>query len=363
MKILKSRIFLYIIVALYCTTVAKAQLVADKKTQSVGDVRLYSENSVTFTLKNQNATPLNITKIVTSNSLVKATAEALSLAPNATTTLRVESSTPLAGRFTHAIYIYTDQSEQPLKLNVKGRGFLTPDDMKYSADSRNKSEAFAVDFGDLAFSTDNIEFDYVNVGDVVSKTIYVTNNGNNNCEPNLLLLPKYLSVKASPKVLRPGRRGYLVVTLDSRKLDQRIGLTQNVVYASSFAGEKAAKENAIPVSIVLFDTTSVIHSDNAPSLELSTTQLLLPPLKRSKVKGEVTITNNGKSNLQIKSLQTFHPAINVSLPKTTIMPGETIKLKVAMVRKYIDKSNAGHRILMITNDYKNPVVLITVDNQ
>ena len=178
-----------------------------------------------------------------------------------------------------------------------------------------------------------------------------------------MMLPKYLSVKAVPKKLKPGRSGYLVVTLDSRMLDHRMGLTQNMVYASSFRGEKVSKSNAIPVSVVLFDTTSVVNSANAPSIQLSTNQLILPAIKKKKTKGELTISNTGKSNLKIRSIQTFHPAVNVELPKTDLSPGETITLKVAVVKKYLDVSSASHRILMITNDYKKPVVLITVKNE
>lgn len=350
-------------VALGCCVATKAQFSVDKRSQSVGDVELYSDVRTSFTLKNTSGAALNITKVETSNSLVKAECDAESVAANGSVSITVEGQAALAGRFTYIINVYTDRSEQPYVLRVKGRAVLDLNHAGRRTHTDTDDEAYGVQFGDLLFSSDNIEFDYVNDGDVVSKTIYVTNNGENNCRPNLLLLPKYLTVKASPAVLKPGRRGYLTVTLDSRKMDHRVGLTQNTVYASSFEGEKVSKEMAIPVSIVLFDTTSVISSANAPQLKLSTTNLTLPPLKRSKTKGEITLTNAGKSNLEIRSLQTFHPALNVSLSKTLIAPGETVKLKVALVKKYLDASTARHRILMITNDYKNPVVLITIDRQ
>lgn len=350
-------------VALGCCVLTKAQFSVDKRHRSVGDVELYSDVRTSFVLKNTSGAALNITKVETSNSLVKAECDVESVAANGSVSITVEGLASLAGRFTYIINVYTDRSEHPYVLRVKGRAVLDLNHAGRRTQTDTDDEAYGVQFGDLLFSSDNIEFDYVNEGDVVSKTIYVTNNGDNNCRPNLLLLPKYLTVKASPAVLRPGRRGYLTVTLDSRKMNHRVGLTQNTVYASSFEGEKVSKEMAIPVSIVLFDTTSVSHTSNAPQLELSATNLTLPPLKGSKTKGEIALTNAGKSNLEIRSLQTFHPALNVSLPKTLIAPGETVRLKVALVKKYLDASTARHRILMITNDYKNPVVLITIDGQ
>ena len=354
--------FLSFLLLLGLTTMAHAQFSVDKKTISLGDMELYSNFDATFSLKNKTKANVIITKITTSNSQIVASCHDMALTPGQQTVVNVSGQAAMAGRFTYAICIYTDQSDKPYELFVKGRSIL---DIAARKDGQPNpmTEAFGVKFDNLTFSSDNIEFDYVNDGDIVSKVIYVTNHGDEECQPNLMMLPKYLSVKATPRKLRPGRSGRLVVTLDSRKLDHRMGLTQNMVYASSFPGEKVSKSNAIPVSVVLFDTTSVINTANAPSMELSTEQLLLPPIKGKKTKGELTITNNGKSNLEIRSIQTFHPAVNVVLPKTSIMPDETITVKVSVLKKYLDVSSASHRILMITNDYKKPVVLITVKNK
>ena len=338
-----------------------AQFSTAKKTVNVGNVQLYSDINATFSLKNSSGSNLAITKVTTSNSQVEATVSNPALAAGKQTTVNVSGKATTAGRFTYAIYIYTDKSATPYRLLVKGRSLLG--DAYAKSAMKEKPEAFGVRFGNLAFSTDNIEFDYVNDGDVVSKTIYVTNEGDSECEPNLLMLPKYLSVKAMPQRLRPGVRGRLVVTLNSRLLDHRMGLTQNTVYASSYTGEKIAKDNAIPVSVVLFDTTSVVSSANAPSIGLETQELVLPATKKKKAQGELTIVNNGKSNLKIRSVQTFHPAVNVEMPKSDLSPGEAMTIKVAVVRKYLDMSSASHRILMITNDYKKPVVLVTVKSK
>ena len=131
-------------------------------------------------------------------------------------------------------------------------------------------------------------------------------------------------------------------------------------YKSSYEGESVSKDREIPVSIVLFDTATVERSNRAPSILLSSDVLEMPKTKKSKVKGTVSISNTGRSDLQIRSLQVFHPAINVNLPKTTIAPGETVNMQVTLVNKYRDLSNARYRLLMITNDYRRPVVLVSI---
>lgn len=336
------------------------QVSVDRKSQNLGALRLYSQNVSTFTLKNTTSRPIEINKIVCSSSVMEAVSNLKEIPARGTAVITVTDRADLVGRYTRAVYVYTSAMQKPVTLTLKGRVFLDPDLMMQFSGDENEQEDFSVDYGDLSFSTDNIEFDYVNDGDIVSKTIFVTNKGSETCKPNLLHLPPYLSVKATPTELRPGRKGYLTVTLDSRKLNHNLGLTQDVVYASSFEGENVAADKEIPVSIVLFDTTTVLRSSMAPEISLSTNELRLPKSNKAKLRGTVSITNTGHSPLEIKSLQVFHPAVNVSLPKTTLAPGEKVQMKVTLVRKYLDRSSARHRILMITNDYRNPVVLISI---
>lgn len=360
---MKRQIFIFswlLAALLVMPTVGRAQLTADKKQQNLGTLQLYSEATTSYKIKNTANTAVSIEKIVTSSSQIKATCSPTTIPAGGTATVSVSYATDLVGRFTHAVYLYTEGSDKPLALQLKGKVFLNMNQAFERQGMQGSADDFGVTFGPLTFTTDNIEFDYVNDGDVVTKTIAVTNTGEEKCEPNLLHLPAYLSVEASPRVLRPGRKGYLTITLDSRKLNHNLGLTQDVVYVSSFEGESVSKEREIPVSIVLFDTATVERSNRAPSVQLSTEELDLPNSGKSKVKGTVSISNTGRSDLMIKSLQVFHPAINVSLPKTTIAPGETVNMKVTVVNKYRELSSARYRILMITNDYRRPVVLVSI---
>ena len=340
--------------------VARAQLTTDKHVQNLGMYQLYSEAVTTFSVKNTSSAAVDITKIVTSNSRVKATCSPMTIPAGGTAVVSVSYATDFVGRFTQAVYLYATDDDKPLALQIMGNVFFNLKDAHERQGMQNDADDFGVNFGPLTLKTDNIEFDYVNDGDIVSTTIAVTNNGTENCQPNLLHLPPYLSVEASPKVLRPGRRGFLTITLDSRKLNHNLGLTQDVVYVSSYEGESVSKEREIPVSIVLFDTATVERSNRAPAIELSTDELVMPRSGRSKVKGMVTITNAGSSDLIIRSLQVFNPSINVSLPKTVIAPGESVNMKVTVVNKYRDLSSARSRVLMITNDYRRPVVLVSV---
>ena len=165
-----------------------------------------------------------------------------------------------------------------------------------------------------------------------------------------------------PEELGPGKGGKIVVTLDSRKL-REMGLTQTSVYLSRYPGDKVCKDTEIEVSAVLlpsFENLTEAQLAAAPAIELSTEKLVLEnPGKKKKTKGSITITNTGKSTLNIKSLQVFNSALNVDV-KRKIAPGESTKLNIAVIMRYLKRSKRALRVLMITNDPKRPKIDIDV---
>jgi len=360
---MKSTLLYYITAVLFTIVFSQpvtAQISVDKSAKNIGSVQLYTESTTEFTLKNSSSEDITINKITTSSTVMTAKASSDVIPAGGSIRVSITNQADLCGRFTRVAYVYTSASDKPIALTVKGKTLIDINAAPKHTAGIADPTAFGVDFGDILLNTDNIEFDRVNNGDVVQQIMYVTNNSEERCEPNLLLLPPYLSVKTTPAVLNPGRTGKMVVTLDSRKMENRLGLSQNNVYISTKPGEKVSKERAIPVSVVLIDTSTVVHSDKAPILALNTTELDLPTSNKAKIKGTISITNNGQSILELKSIQTLHPAINVSIPKTQIAPGETIKMSVTVIKKFLEASNASHRILLISNDYSNPIVYIMV---
>ena len=212
-------------------------------------------------------------------------------------------------------------------------------------------------------TTDNIEFDDIPQGALIEQVIGVKNNGTSVYHPELMHLPKYLSQRAEPENLLPGRAGKLIVTLHSDAVEG-FGLKQTTVYVSRFPGDRVGDNNEMEVSAVLLppvDANAVVDSLRQPCLRVSTEELSLPSLAgRSKVKGTIVLTNEGQTPLEIRSLQVFNPAVNVNLSKTVIPPGKSQKLKVAVLSKYMTKSRRRLRVLMTTNDIKRPKVFFNI---
>ena len=62
----------------------------------------------------------------------------------------------------------------------------------------------------------------------------------------------------------------------------------------------------------------------------------------------------------MKSLQVYHPSLNVSLGESTLEPGESTRLRVTVVRKFLKRSKSRLRILLITTDPVNPKAILEV---
>lgn len=101
---------------------------------------------------------------------------------------------------------------------------------------------------------------------------------------------------------------------------------------------------------------------NAPAIRLSAEDIDLSGdlAKKKRARRDITVTNTGRSPLQISKLQVFHPAVGVSLKKTVLQPGESTRLRVSVTKKNIGKHRRHLRLLLITNDPTQPKVEINI---
>jgi hypothetical protein len=348
---------LYIISFFLLSATAHAQLEFEQAALQMGQVEWYAENNVEVAVTNNFGKTVTIKNVLTSSSQVTVTCDKKTIPAGEKVRLEVKYKADLLGHFEKAIYIYTDAQDKPYVLKVTGDVVREKDD--YTGEYPYK-------VGDISLSTDNIEFDDVNRGERPAQVIAVRNGSNKVYHPELMHLPPYLSQRAEPDKLLPGRTGKIIVTLNSKQVEG-FGLVQTTVYVSRYPGDRVGKDNELEVSSVLlppFDTTSVVQTALAPCLEIGGiegTELKLPPFEgKSKVKGTILLKNVGKSSLEIRSLQVFNPAVNVDLGQMKIAPNRTEKLKISVLSKYMNKSRSRLRVLMITNDPKQPKVIFDV---
>lgn len=319
-----------------------------------GQLLFRKSTAITVELRNNTAQTVSIKDIDTGCGCAVAEYDKGGIMPGTTTKVKIVFDCKQLGYFTRNVRITDSSSATPAEINIKGQ--VVTKLINYSGD-------YPCKLGVLLADVDNIEFDDVNKGQRLVQDINIMNPTGQNVQPTALRLPPYLSVVTQPEVIGPKQKGVMRVTLKSRDL-RDYGLTQTSFYLGKNPADKVSQDKEISVSAVLLPP-AVAKDDpsrlNAPRLTLSAEELDMTALaKKSKVKGEIEIRNDGNSPLEISKMQMFTPGMEVLLGKSTLLPGETTRLKVTAKAKEMKKVKRRPRILMITNDPDRQKVVIQI---
>jgi len=348
----------HLIIAALClaTINAHAQRIsATATTIDVGATGFEIPVTATFDLRNKSNKPLIIKEVKADCGCINIGRPTKNISPNERFNITVTYDAKMLGHFTKQVAVYSNASEKPVYLTMKGTVLEELQDF---------SSKYPHDINGLMVDVDELEFDDVKKGDHPERVVNVLNNTSAVVIPNLLHLPPYLTAVASPEQLSPGRAGKITVTLNSEKV-HNYGLTQANIYLARQLGEKISNKTLIPVSVILIPDISKYKGSNkqyAPHMVTSANEIKLGIHDGKKVKsGTISITNNGRTNLDISALQMFTSGLKVTLEKRELMPGEQTKMTVKGDRSKLLKARTKPRILMITNDPDHPKVIITVN--
>lgn len=257
------------------------------------------------------------------------------------------------GTYDRYIYIYTNASQSPAKVRIKGR--IT------NGQKKAVEDVFPYRIDDILLSTNNLEFPDVYRNDSSQATIELYNDGKDVYTPQLMHLPSYITATFSPSMIARGRHGKATLTLHGDQMPD-FGLNQTSIYLARYLGDKVATNNDIELSAILLpDPTVTVNSSRQPIFSISTNELNMGKIgKKKKLNSYVQITNNGSGVMSLKKIQAFNRAISVNLPKTDIQPHESIKMKISLNTEIFATSKAQPRILLITNDPNHPKVIINM---
>jgi len=306
-----------------------------------------------FTIINTGNQPLVISEVTASCACTATEWTKKPIAPGDTGYVRSTFDAKAMGRFYKTINIYSNAANSVKYIAVKG---------EVAVGVINYKKELSYEIGSMRLDKRYIEFPPVNSGEMPTAEIQLANTSDKPIDVTLMHLPPYLKAEAKPKILNRGRKGKITLTLDT-KLLKDLGLTQASVYLARYSGDKVSPDNEIDISAILipgFSGMSVLQN-NAPQIKLSSTNLDMGEIpSKGKSSQTILITNTGKSRLEIKKLQVFNSAVGVSLGKKFIQPGQTTKLVVDLSGKWLKKTKGEKKILMVTNDPSNPLVMINL---
>lgn len=327
---------------------AQPRISANKDTHNFGQIEWKKPVTVDFTITNTGTQPLVLNKVTSSCACAVSTWTKTPIASGEKGVVSATFDAKALGRFHKSVGIYSNATSDPVYLNFVGEVIQKVTDF-------TNYDLHTID----QIMIDKVEIDFPDVhrGEQPVTRLVVVNQSAQPYEPVLMHLPSYLKMTKEPSVLQKGEKGMITLTLDTDRLTD-LGLTQTSVYLSRFAGDKVSEENEIPVSVILlpdFSSLSETEKMNAPVIHLSRTDIDLSAQweKKGKASYDVTISNKGKSPLQINKLQLFNPAVGASLRKSTLAPGESTRLRITIDKRKLKKKRQL-RILLISNDPVTP---------
>lgn len=324
-------------------------------TINCGQVEFKRPVKAEFKMKNSGAKPLLISDVKTSCGCTTVSYPKGEVAPGKTFTVSAVYDAKQLGHFQKEVGIYSNASDKPLLLTLKG--------VVVEKKSNFKGE-YPYTLGDLLTDKNEVLFDDVNRGDMPVQHVHILNNSDETMEPQLMHLPPYLRGEVKPARLAPGRSATVTLQVDSKQITD-LGLKQTQIYLGAFPGDKVSPEKQLDINIILIPSFGKQTKEQlaaAPRLQLSKGRINIGSFEgKAKKKDDLEITNIGKSTLSIRSLQIIGTGLEVSLNNQQIEAGESAKLKVTAIRDLIAKSRTVPKVLLITNDPTQPKVLINVD--
>lgn len=342
-----------LLLMLAAQAVQAQKIVVTDKEVNCGKVEYFKPATATFKLKNKGSKRLKIDEVKVSCGCIGADYPKDEIPAGSDFEVKLTYDARQMGHFYKEAAIYSNGSKSPLYLSM--RGIVVEEVADFSGD-------YPFKIGDLRIDKRDLEFDDVNKGDRPFIELHVINDGTTVLQPNLMHLPPYLEATSSSPYLRPGHQGKITVTLLSEKLKD-YGVTETSVYLANKLGEKVSADNEMTVSAVLlpqFSLMSDFERKNPPKINLSANEIKVNFSQNDKQTERIAIYNTGRTNLQISSLHMYSKALKLTLGKRVLKPGEKTTLKVTVERDAYLNARTRPRILMITNDPKNPKIELKV---
>lgn len=325
----------------------------EKTTVDAGSTLWKRPITVTFRFTNKEREPLLIKDVDAGCGCLTTYWTKTAIAKGGKGEIKITYDAALMGSMDRYIDVYTNGSKKPERIRMKA--------WVGSSERQSIEEMFPYSVDDILLSTNEVVFPDVQAGDSAKAEIEVMNTGKNVYTPQLMHLPQYITAEYKPEMIARGRRGKILLTLHSDKL-QDLGLNQTNIYVARFAGDKVGNNNDISVSAILLPDLQYAESfKKQPSFNISTTNINLGKLgKKKKITGTVTLANRGQGVLKLSKIQAFNQAITIALSKTELQPKEEVKMKITVDSRFLGLSKAQPRVLIITNDPQRPKEVVNV---
>jgi hypothetical protein len=227
-------------------------------------------------------------------------------------------------------------------------------------DIRPNIYKYNIQMGMISLNNSNIIFPEIKKKNE-SVSILMSNDGNSIIR--LLKfdqLPGYMTIEATKMELKPKDTSIITFTIHAAKIADMWGEYSNRINIMT-------SDPLMPLKIILtsfvkkpdFSHLSKQEIKNAPMLSFSEERIDFGPMQKgAKQSKEITLTNNGKSELIIYKIHAPCYCLSAVSEKMNIAPGETIKIKLTMDTIGRQPGDFSRGVTFYTNDPENSEFIV-----
>jgi hypothetical protein len=211
-------------------------------------------------------------------------------------------------------------------------------------------EEFRYPIGDLRFKTNHAGFGSISPGTPKKESLEFVNAGSSPVTIELSNVPSFLTVMVNPKTVNPKQHGIIEISYDAKRKNDW-GFLLDYFYLN--LNKKQDPQYKLTVSANISEDFSKLSADEkakAPKIIFEKTTYQFPAIKTGKkLEFEFVYKNEGKSNLQIRKIETSCSCLTIASKETVIKPQTSGSIKV-IFDSTDKKGSQNYGITIMTND-------------
>jgi hypothetical protein len=256
------------------------------------------------------------------------------------------------GFFNKTLTVTTDLEATPIILQIKGQ---------VSTEAGPSETEFNVVNGSLKFRSSSF-----NVGKVFIRNEFTTREFpvfNGGLKPinftGTFVSPKHIKVDVQPRTLAQGQRGVVRISYNGQMKNQYGFQADNVELHTDDETNPVKSMSVYATLEDYFGDLSPADLEKAPVMRVNEYSMDFGRIKGSSpTTKEVTITNGGKKELSLRSLQPNCNCVKAVAGKTSLKPGESTTMTISF--DPMGRNGSQQKAVTIySNDPVNPVQRVT----
>lgn len=256
------------------------------------------------------------------------------------------------GFFNKSLTVTTDLDANPVVLYIKGQ---------VSSEGKANNADFLITNGALKFKTSSFNMGKVFLKDeFVVREFPIFNGGAKQITFTAPVVgPKYIKADVEPKTVAPGEKATLKISYNG-KLKNQYGFQSDNIELHTSDEVNPVKSFSVYATLEdYFPELTPEEVAKAPQLRMNTSTMDFGRIKgNAPTVREIQVTNAGRKELTLRSLQGNCTCVTASASKTSIKPGDSSTIKVAFDPQ--DRSGTQQKAVTIySNDPRNPVQRFT----